>query len=314
MNDVENIKVGVVGLGLMGSSIATNFLIAGHEVVGIAPIPADMVGASDRIDAHLTQCRDLSLLKKDEAYYRSRLVLSEDYASLQGCALVLECVIEHEEIKRTVYDLIETNVDRDTVIGTNTSAIPISQLQKSLEHPDRFLGIHWAEPAYATRFLEIICGDQTDMRHAQFAYDLAEQWGKEPTLLRKDIRGFITNRLMYAVYREGLALLEDGSATLEDLDKAFQYDVGSWVSIMGIFQRMDYLGIDRYSKMVEEIFPMLSKMEHAPAIMEKMVDENAAGIRNGKGLYNYTDEEAKKWEKVYMDFSKDIYNLINKTR
>ncbi len=314
MSDVENIKVGVVGLGLMGSSIVTNFLIAGHEVVGIAPIPADMVGAADRIDAHLSQCKDLGLLKEDASYYRSRLHLSEHYTSLQGCALVLECVIEHEEIKRTVYDLIETNVSRDTVIGTNTSAIPITQLQQSLVNPDRFLGIHWAEPAYATRFLEIICGDQTDMLHAQFTYDLAEQWGKEPTLLRKDIRGFITNRLMYAVYREGLALLEDGSATLEDLDKAFHYDVGSWVSIMGIFQRMDYLGIDRYTRMIEEIFPLLSNMKDAPAIMNKMVDENAAGIRNRKGLYKYTEEEAKKWKKDYMDFSKDIYNLINKIR
>src|SRR5690606_23200026 len=128
-----------------------------------------------------------------------------------------------------VYERIAASIRRDAIIATNTSAIPISELQQFVPHPERFLGIHWAEPAYMTRFLEVTCGQETDLRVAEYVVSLGYTWGKEPTLLKKDIRGFITNRLMYAVYREALSLVEDGAITLEDADKAFRYDAGAWV-------------------------------------------------------------------------------------
>lgn len=305
------INVGVVGLGLMGSSIVVALLIAGHKVKGIAPISEDQEIAPARIKDQLEHCQKSGLLEYPAETYWSNLTISENYKQLGDCSLVIECVIEKDHIKEHVYQKITANVDEQVIIASNTSAIPISTLQKYIINPKRFLGIHWAEPAYATRFLEITCGKQTDPKKAQWVFNLAHLWGKEPTLLKKDIRGFITNRLMYSVYREGLSMVENGEATLEDIDKSFRYDEGSWITLMGIFRRMDMMGLKNYLEIFKRIFPKLSNTGEVPLLMQKMLEINAKGIQNSKGLYSYKDCEAKEWEEAFFLFNKDIYLLAD---
>ncbi len=304
-----NITAGVVGLGLMGTSIIVSLLIAGHKVKGIAPLPEDMSLAPVRIRKHLEHCEKLGLLFQPLDTYLDQLTLSEDYNELISCNLVLECVIEIQEIKALVYEKIEAIVKPTSVIASNTSAIPISDLQKLVERPERFLGIHWAEPSYLTRFMEITCGNKTVNEYADWIFQLAYHWGKEPTVLRKDIRGFVTNRLMYAVYREGLNLAEKGEATLEDIDKAFHYDAGSWMTLMGIFRRMDFLGLKDYEEIFKNTFPVLCNDKNVPALMQEIVDKKLRGTQSLKGLYNYSNLEAEKLEKAFALFNEDMYQL-----
>ncbi|GAA4464510.1 3-hydroxyacyl-CoA dehydrogenase [Nibrella saemangeumensis] len=305
----HNIKVGVVGIGLMGSSIIVALLMAGHHVIAIAPLPDDKVLGPARVKDDLTRCAQSGLLEGAIDHYLDRLTIAGDYGMLASCSLVLECVIEQLAIKESVFKQISAHVDTAAIIGSNTSAIPISTLQQFVPDPGRFLGIHWAEPAYLTRFLEITCGRQTDITTAEWVMSLAHGWGKEPTLLRKDIRGFITNRLMYAVYREIFSLLESGKASLDDVDKAFRYDAGSWMTLMGIFRRMDYLGLQDYADILRTTFPQLSTTDEVPAVMQEMVDSNARGVQNARGLYAYTDEEARQWEEAFAHFNREIYHL-----
>lgn len=307
--DAENITVAVVGLGLMGSSIASNFLIAGHHVIGIESMSQELQAANNRIEHHLTACQELDLLRHKKSYYSDRLQLTEDYAQLEHCDLVLECVFEDLDIKSDVISRIEKNVSSKCIIASNTSAIPISTLQETLRIPERFLGLHWSEPAYRSRFLEIINGAQTNIKIAQQTQHLATQWGKEAILVKKDIRGFVTNRLMYAVYREGLHLLEQGKTDLESLDKAFRYDTGSWMTMMGIFQRMDYVGIRYFATLAERTFGQLSNAEHVPILMRNMVNVTARGIHNQKGLYAYSQQESARWKEAFEQFSREIYQL-----
>jgi 3-hydroxybutyryl-CoA dehydrogenase len=305
----DDISVGVVGLGLMGSSFIASLLMAGNKVKAIAPQPEDMSLAPKRIHHHLSVCERAGLLCKPIEAYLERVVISEDYGELWSCDLVVECVIEIEEIKKSIYKKIEAVAGRDAVIASNTSAIPISELQKSLVHPDRFLGIHWAEPSYFTRFMEVTMGNSTDARHAEWVYELAHSWGKEPTLLRKDIRGFVTNRLMYAVYREGLSIVSKGEASLEDVDKAFRYDAGSWMTLMGVFRRMDFLGLKDHFEIFKRVFPQLCNDGHVPPLMQRMVDINAKGTKNLSGLYHYSREEAARWDEAFAIFNADIFQL-----
>lgn len=306
---LETTEVGVVGLGLMGSSIIVALLLAGHKVKAIAPRPVDMNLARSRILDQLNHSRQSNLTDPCFELKEAQLVISLDYGELRNCALVLECVIEDMQIKASVYNKITKEIRTDAIIATNTSAIAISVLQKLVPHPERFLGVHWAEPAYATRFMEITCGEKTSIEKAEWVFDLAHHWGKEPTLLRKDIKGFITNRLMYAVYREIFHLLDSGCVTMEDVDKAFRYDAGSWITLMGIFRRMDYLGLRDCATIFNSIFPTLSNADHVPAVMQQMVDGNARGTQNQKGLYTYSKQEAKEWEDAFALFNKDIFEL-----
>ncbi len=309
MIQTSEISVGVVGLGLMGSSIVAALLLAGHPVKAVAPLPDELADAPERIHNQIKHGEEADLLTKSPDDYRTQLTVSGDYTILSDCRLVLECVTERLAIKQTVYQKIAAVVSRDAVIASNTSAIPISQLQQYVPSPERFMGIHWAEPAYMTRFMEITCGTQTSLERANWAFELAHHWQKEPTLLRKDIRGFVTNRLMYAIYREAFHLVETGAATLDDVDKAFRYDAGSWMTMMGIFRRMDYTGLQDYPEIFRRVFPLLSNSEEVPALMKPLVEQQLRGTQSAQGLYDYTEEEAREWDKAFAVFNKDIFQL-----
>ncbi len=308
----KDIQVGIVGLGLMGSSIITSLLAAGHTVKAITPLPDEKKIVLARIAGQLIQSEKCGLLVKPIEHYLSLLTISDDYRELNHCSLVVECVIEDIEIKETVLQKIVTSIGSDTVLASNTSAIPISVLQKVIAYPERFIGIHWAEPAFATRFLEIICGEQTSAQTADWVFEIARHWGKEPTLLRRDIRGFITNRLMYSVYREALSLVGSGQTSIEDADKAFRYDAGSWITLMGIFRRMDFMGLKDYPVIFNSLFPILNNTDEVPAIMQNLVDRSAGDARNHKRFYGYTAEETKNWDEAFASFNQDIYQFAAK--
>ncbi|MGH2565184.1 MAG: 3-hydroxyacyl-CoA dehydrogenase family protein [Ginsengibacter sp.] len=304
--DTSEITVGVVGLGMMGCSISTCLLIAGHKVIAVAPIQADMNHAESRIRHHLDRSKEEGMLDKPPQKIMEQLKLTEDYKMLKPCRLVIECTIETLEIKREIYRKIEDVISPDVLLATNTSAIPISVLQVQTNFPGRFFGLHWAEPSHTTRFLEIICGDQSDPSLAQWLADLSLQWGKEPTLVRKDIRGFITNRLMYAMYREAFYLVENGYATIEDVDRACRNNPGYWMTLVGVFRWMDLTGVPAYHTVMKDLFPTLNNTIEVPKLIDDIVKNGGKGVINGKGFYNYSEEEARLWELTFTQFSYDI--------
>ncbi|MEP7109965.1 MAG: 3-hydroxyacyl-CoA dehydrogenase family protein [Ferruginibacter sp.] len=303
-------EAGVVGLGLMGRSIVAALLMSGYKVIALAPLESDMELAPGQILHALKESFRQGIHKRDVAELESNLLFTRDYADLHNCFLISECVVENVDIKKTVYTLIEAAVSEEAIITTNTSAIPISILQEKLSHPDRFLGMHWAEPAFTTPFLEIICGPKTDILIAESLYKIASTWGKEPTLVRKDIRGFITNRLMYAMFREGFNLVENGYASVEDIDKACRNDAGRWMTFCGLFRYMDLTGVQAYHHVMKDLFPTLSNQTETPKLIALIANDGGNGITNGNGFYKYTKEEAAEWEKAFEEFSYDI-NLLS---
>ena len=310
--DPAQIPVGVVGLGLMGCSIVTCLLIAGHPVVAIAPISSDIETADPRIRGHLAGAFHEGLITKSPETYLDRLRITEEYGQLKDCKLVIECTLESIDIKRAVYARIEAIISSDALITSNTSAIPISLLQRETQHPARFLGLHWMEPSHTTRFLEIICGDLSDIQGAEWLYKLSHRWGKEPILVRKDIRGFITNRLMYAMYREAFNLVENGYATVEDVDRACRNSPGYWMTLVGVFRWMDLTGVPAYHTVMKDLFPTLSNQTETPKLIDDIVKAGGKGVLNAKGFYDYTPEEAQEWQKTYEAFSYEIRELALK--
>jgi 3-hydroxybutyryl-CoA dehydrogenase len=306
------INVAVIGLGLMGCSITACLLMAGHKVIAIAPIPTDIDTAEPRVTEHLKMSLQEGLTNQTPSVLLSNLIITEDYSFLKDCKLVIECTIEDIEIKKKVYHKIENEVPKETIITSNTSAIPISILQKQVRIPSRFLGLHWSEPSHTTRFLEIICGDESDLSQAEWLYELSHFWGKEPTLVRKDIRGFITNRLMYALYREAFHLVENGYATVEDVDRACRNNAGYWMTIAGIFRWMDLTGVPAYHNVMKDLFPTLNNQTEVPKLIDDLVKNGAKGISNAHGFYDYTPEEAKLWKETFEEFSYDIRRLALK--
>jgi 3-hydroxybutyryl-CoA dehydrogenase len=305
-------NAGVVGMGLMGSSIAACLLAAGRTVAGVEVDPAKRRKAPRQVLSLLEGLRKESLLSSDPRKILRKLTVSEDYSALRQSQLVVECVTEDLNVKREVIRRIEQAVSPDAIIGSNTSAIPPTALQQDAVHPERILGIHWAEPAHITRFMEIICGKETLPVYAERALALARQLGKQPCLLRKDVRGFITNRIMYAMLREAFHLVESGVASIADVDRSVRNDYGYWITFAGLFRFMDLTGIPAYCAVMRDLLPELDCSKQVPLLMTRMVESGAQGVANAKGFYDYTPAQAKRWQKRFLKFSYDVRALARK--
>ncbi|WP_149240522.1 3-hydroxyacyl-CoA dehydrogenase family protein [Dyadobacter sp. 32] len=308
----EKIRIGTVGLGLMGSSIATCILAAGHEVTSLVLSISEAKTAQKRIFNFLSELSAEGLLAGDPEEIIEKITITDDVSIFAGHEVVIESITESVDAKKDIYRQLETVLSPTAIIGSNTSAIPVTILQEGLAHPERLLGIHWAEPAHITRFMEVICGKDSDLKYAQQVVQLAESWGKEPSLLRKDIRGFITNRIMYAMLREAFNLVENGFATPEDVDRSLRNDLGYWITFAGPFRFMDLTGIPAYLTVMKDLFPELDNTSKAPQTMENLVSAGAKGVSNAQGFYPYTKESAARWEEKFIEFSFDIRKLAAK--
>jgi 3-hydroxybutyryl-CoA dehydrogenase len=303
---------GVVGMGLMGTSIAACLASAGHPLFCIESDPDKLRSAPNRLLDVLRDARKAGLISARPESLIKMVTISTNYADLKKTKMVIESTVEDLAVKRQVIREIERAVSNKALIGSNTSAIPVTELQRGARHPERILGLHWAEPANITRFMEIICGNDTSLANAQQAMRFARNLGKEPSLLRKDIRGFITNRIMYAMLREAFYLVESGFATVADVDRSLRNDYGYWMTFAGPFRFMDLTGIPAYAAVMKDLLPDLSCGTEVPRLMKKVVRSGARGVSNAQGFYRYTPAQAKRWEKLFIEFSHEIRDLAGK--
>jgi 3-hydroxybutyryl-CoA dehydrogenase len=292
--------IGVAGLGLLGRGIAACLLAHGFRVIAFTT-------GSDthqRARAYIAEAMQELV---DNAGFPSVLTTAwpERYveaASLQDfapCNFVIESVVEDFAIKQQVFDEVEAAIAADVPVASNTSALPISSLQRDRKVPGRFLGMHWAEPAYATRFMELIRGEQTTDDAFNRAAELARHIGKQPSLVQKDIPGFIVNRLAYAMYREAVHLLELGVADVQTIDQSFQNACGLWAAICGPFRWIDITGGPAlYASSMERVLPTLCNSPELPATLREMMREGRRGVIDGRGFYQYAPEDARRWEQL----------------
>ena len=301
--------VAVIGLGLMGRSIVACLLAAGHRVIGLTNDMAASRSVPQRVRKLLAEMKREGLSTRPAAELMQRFRMSAQVSDLSQCGIVFESATEDVELKREIFRNVEEVVSDSTILATNTSAIPITLLQENATHPQRFIGIHWDEPAHVTRFMEIIPGKQTSAEYVERIATLAPSWGKEPCVLKREIRGFITNRISYAMFREACHLVDSGICTVEDVDRSLRNDVGWWMPFCGPFRYMDLMGVEGYGRVMEDLLPDLSASPEVPSLMRKVVEAGGRGISNGRGFYQYTEPEAKRWEELYTKFNYRIRKL-----
>ncbi len=304
-------RIGLVGLGLMGSSITACLLASGHHVVAVVPKLETEPKTRINVLSYIQQLAEEAELTAPPEELMKNFIITDDLYHLKGLGLVIECITEDVDDKKILFSNLEEILTFDAIIASNTSAIPITRLQSGMKNPERLMGLHWAEPAHISKFMEIICGDQSEPGLATELMELAASWGKEPSLVKKDIRGFISNRMMYALIREGLSLVENGYASIEDIDKACRNDIGQWITFAGPFRFMDLTGIHAYVKVMAELFPELSNMERVPDSVNKLISEGKNGLGSKSGFYSYTEETAENWEQLFREFSMKIRKLSN---
>ena len=260
----------------------------------------------------LKEMRSEGLLKLDPVRTVRRLTVTTDFSRLADCEVIIESITEDCRAKKETFEKIESVVAANALIASNTSAIPISSLQKGCRHPERLIGMHWAEPCHVTRFMEIICGNSTSPEAAERAARMAQKWGKEPAVVQKDVRGFIANRISYAMFREAFHLVESGVATVEDVDRSLRNDVGFWITFAGPFRYMDLMGVPAYKLVMKDLLPDLDCSKGIPDLIRNVVDSGGKGVSTRKGFYRYTPQQAKRWQELFLKFNYDIRKLAMK--
>lgn len=270
--------IAVVGAGTMGAGVAGVFAAHGHPVALYSRSSATLGTAMTAIEARI-----------GDAAHRVRP--TTDLAECVGTAgFVSENVVEQLALKRTVFADLERLTPEDCILTTNTSSVPITAISSELERPGRVVGLHWFNPPAVMPLVELVRGSASDDSTVARVQALCASIGKEVIEVRRDVPGFVVNRLQYALLREAIALVESGVATVADVDRAVETTLAPRWSASGPLRLMDLAGLDTVEKVSSVIMPELDRATGVPATVSALVADGALGAKAGRGFYEWTAE------------------------
>ena len=309
MNDLSIQKIVVLGAGVMGADMAFDFARAGFDVRMVDQNSEILEKGLTRIDADARLFREFGLLTEEPAAIRSRVTpcLSAELAkATEDCDFVMEAVPELLDLKRTLFAQLD-ELDPRVILGSNTSSLTISDISENLKHPQRVVGVHYFNPAHIIPAVEIHRGRDTLDAVVDATLGLMRAIGKKPVLVRKEVPGFIINRLTGAMRREVDYLLDEGIVTPEDLDTAVRASYGFRLACLGPMEAEDMIGLDTAARASGNIYKVLSnKIEPSPHLLEK-VEGGELGVKSGKGWYDY---RGKSREEVGLDINRRLLKQL----
>lgn len=289
------------GNGSLAESIALCLLKANH-VVHFCTDDARKVESS--MLSHISELKE-----RGSAVSVESLTVLSALPSATHYELAVAISEEDLEVKRQVLADLERGLASDVVMAINTESIGLTEVQQGCWHPERIVGLNWTEPAHTTRFLEIIMTNQTAGAVLDKINRLAKAWNKDAYVVEN--RG-VRSRLLSAMIREAFYLVENGYASVEDIDRACRNDAGYYLPFAGNCRYMDLMGTYAYGRVMKDLNPDLSREKKLPSFFAKIADEGGRGMENGKGFYTYTPEETKQWRETFREFSYRIEALMDK--
>jgi 3-hydroxyacyl-CoA dehydrogenase len=241
-------------------------------------------GASELAAAVLDR---LDAVKEDGGSLRFETELE---AALDGSDLVLEAVPEKLELKQEVFPQFEDVVAPEAVLASNTSGIPITKIANVCRHPERVVGLHWSNPPHLIPMIEVIPGEQTSQETVDAASELVRRIGYHP-VVEKEVAGFVENRILYAILRECLDLVDRGIIDPEGLDLNVRWGIGYKLAVIGPMELLDMAGLDIYNAVGSYLNPDLSTSGDVSSTIRDLIDKGRLGMKTGGGIYDYTPEQ-----------------------
>lgn len=280
-----NPRIAVVGAGLMGHGIAQVFALAGHDVTIYDSVKATLDTAKDRIRANL---KDLG----DDERATDRVTPMGDLSqAVRDADYVVEAVLEDLPLKQKLFGEIEMHVRADTILASNTSVIPITRMMENLKHRERALGTHWWNPPYLVPLVEVIETEWTAAGAVDFTMKLHAQAGKTPAHVKKDVPGFIGNRLQHALWREAIALVEHGICDAETVDSVVKAAFGRRLAVLGPLENADMVGTDLTLAIHKTVLPDIDSSRGPSPYLENLVAEGKLGFKSGEGFRRWTSRQ-----------------------
>jgi enoyl-CoA hydratase/3-hydroxyacyl-CoA dehydrogenase len=291
---VKNITV--LGSGVMGHGIAQVSATAGYNVV-LRDIKQEFLDkAMEKIKWSLDKLVSKEKISKEEGdTIFSRITPIVDLSdAVKNAELVIEVVPEVMELKKTVYAELDKVAGPEVIFASNTSTLPITEIANTTSRPDKFIGIHFFNPPQLMKLVEVIPGEKTAQAITDLTQEYVKSVNKQSVLCRKDVPGFIINRLFIPMVHEACFVRDRTGATLEEIDSAVKFKLGF---PMGIFELADFTGMDVIHKATVEMHLRDKKVINPHPLVEKMFDDKKLGQKSGEGYYKYSDD---KYERVTL--------------
>ena len=283
-------QIAVIGAGLMGHGIALTLAKAGRNVAITDPFEEARATVGERIR------RSMEAMGDNEGIISRTLAMIEvmDTTAKAVCEadIVFEAAPEKLDLKQKIFAEIEGHAPDSCILASNTSVMPITKIMSKLRLKNRALGTHWWNPPHMIPLVEVIQTEWTDPELAQTMFDLLADAGKTPVMVKKDIPGFIGNRLQHALWREAVSLVENGVCKAEDVDTVVKSCFGRRLSVLGPLENADLVGTDLTLDIHENVLHDLESRKAPSPYLEKLVADGRLGMKSGEGFRKWTEEEA----------------------
>jgi 3-hydroxybutyryl-CoA dehydrogenase len=281
-------QVAIVGAGLMGHGIAQVFATAGHDVVVVDINDEVLSTVPDRISASLAE------LGIEAGPVLCRIKLDKCVKSaVRDCSVIIEAATESLHLKRAMFKEIADAAPATALLASNTSTIPITEIGRELPNDARrrLVGLHWWYPAVLIPLVEVVATDFLDPAYFDCAFRLMSSIGKEPVKINRDIPGFIGNRLLHALNREALSLVDSGACDAETIDKVIKLSFGRRFAVLGPMEGIDLVGLELVRSVHSILFPSLENSPAASPLLDRLIERHDLGMQTGEGLRRWTPEQ-----------------------
>lgn len=283
----------IVGGGIMGGDIAIVYAAGGWTVHVMSPSAKTRDALPARLEAGLKKLgADPALAKNVKTY------ATFDGIPWQVVDMAIEAATEDLELKRRIFADLEARARPEIPLVSNTSNFQIGEIAKGLKHPNRVAGTHYFMPAHLVPLVEVVSADATDKKVAEGIIELMKKFGKAPIWVKKDVPGFVGNRIQHAMMREALYLINDGIVSPEDVDTAVRYSFGFRFIACGPIMQKEMSGWDTNYFVATALYPHLYDQKGPPPVLKAMIEKNELGMKTKRGFWDWTDDAIKKEKSV----------------
>jgi 3-hydroxyacyl-CoA dehydrogenase len=279
----------VLGTGTMGPGMGAVLARAGMKVTLFDVNPEALERAKGMVAMVEGVLDRLEVPKRDGALSYE----TDRAAALDGTDVVVEAIPEQLELKRQVFAELEDEISAEAIIASNTSGIPVTKLAEGLQRPERVIGWHWSNPPHLIPMNEVIPGERTAPEVTAATQELTRRIGYHPVTLKKEVPGFVENRVLYAIMRECLALVDEGVMDIEGIDLCVKWGIGYKLAVVPPIQLLDMAGLDIYTSVASYLNQSLSDEKGVSETATDLKEQGRLGIKTGGGFFDYTPERIK---------------------
>jgi 3-hydroxybutyryl-CoA dehydrogenase len=299
----KKMKIAVVGAGLMGHGIAQIFALSGHSVQVCDISSEALEQVRPKVEASLEQFVHYGLVDAAEipAILERIQTSTSMVQAVQGAGLVFEAVLENMELKQNIFAELDELCPPEVILATNTSVMSITEIALKSQSRGRIVGTHFWNPPHLIPLVEVVPGAETSQETVEATYDLLAQVGKHPVRVKRDVPGFLANRMQHALWREAISIVEHGIADPAEVDEAVKYGFGIRLAVLGPMENVDLVGTDLTFAIHDYVLKHLeSSPDPSPALTAKLQAGNL-GFKTGKGFQEWSDEGIQEVRNRLMD-------------